>query len=375
MAKIVYGVAGEGFGHSSRTHLIGQRLIDSGHEVMFIASEKSFKYLREYFAKKVKNITGMFLVYKNRDIRILQTVISNISRFPSSVYNNFKLFKDYLAPFDPDLAITDFEPFTAYWASSNNIPLISIDHEHLLSNCMLDNINNRIAKFNSSFVIKFFRIKANAYIVLNFFETPIIRDNTFLAPPVVRQVVKEYEPALGEHILFYSTDNSNLDKLINIFNKFPNYQFVIYGFNKNLTQSNCIFKKTSTKNFIADLASSRAVIATAGFSLLSECLFFRKKMLLLPLLGQYEQLVNAHYIKKLNLGSSSYKLDEQVLGNFLNNIDDNVITDERVLRPDNDRFFEILESVLNKTGFSINAKSCLLNKTEKPDIIDEKIFA
>ena len=34
MAKIIYGVAGEGFGHSSRSHLIGQRLLDAGNDVI-----------------------------------------------------------------------------------------------------------------------------------------------------------------------------------------------------------------------------------------------------------------------------------------------------------------------------------------------------
>ena len=48
MAKILYGVAGEGFGHSSRSHLTAQRLIDAGHEVMFAASNKSYKYLEKY---------------------------------------------------------------------------------------------------------------------------------------------------------------------------------------------------------------------------------------------------------------------------------------------------------------------------------------
>lgn len=38
MAKILYGVAGEGFGHSSRSELFGRRLIEAGHEVMFAAS-------------------------------------------------------------------------------------------------------------------------------------------------------------------------------------------------------------------------------------------------------------------------------------------------------------------------------------------------
>ena len=60
MAKVVYGVAGEGFGHSSRSQLIGQKLIDGGHEVIFVASEKSYAYLQQYFGGKVKEITGLF---------------------------------------------------------------------------------------------------------------------------------------------------------------------------------------------------------------------------------------------------------------------------------------------------------------------------
>lgn len=375
MARIVYGVAGEGFGHSSRVHLIGQKLLDAGHEVAFVASEKSFVYLQQYFTEKVKNINGLFLVYKDRDIRTLRTVIANISKFPSAALKNFKLFKNYLVPFSPDLVITDFEPFTAFWASSNNIPLISIDHEHLLSHCKLDDLNkNKIAKYNSRFVIKFFRIRASAYIILNFFETPATRNNTILAPPVVRQIVGQFKPVSGEHILFYSTDNTNLDKLIRIFRKFPDYRFMIYGFNKNQRHGNCILKKTSTREFVADLAASRAVIATAGFSLLSECLFFRKKMLLLPILGQYEQLVNAHYARKLNIGTSSYKLDENILRNFLSKIDEPVRPNGKILWPDNDRFFNVLEGTLNKIGFSINSGSSTIYKNERSNVVDDTVL-
>jgi len=33
MARIIYAVAGEGFGHSSRSHLIGQRLLEANISV------------------------------------------------------------------------------------------------------------------------------------------------------------------------------------------------------------------------------------------------------------------------------------------------------------------------------------------------------
>jgi UDP:flavonoid glycosyltransferase YjiC (YdhE family) len=68
MAKIIYGVAGEGFGHSSRSHVIGRHLIDAGHEVLFAASRKSLSYLRKHFGEKVKEIAGLSLVYRDGNL-------------------------------------------------------------------------------------------------------------------------------------------------------------------------------------------------------------------------------------------------------------------------------------------------------------------
>ena len=61
MARIIYGVAGEGFGHSSRSHLIGQRLLDSGHDVMFVGYRKSLAYLKQYFGERVREILWSLL--------------------------------------------------------------------------------------------------------------------------------------------------------------------------------------------------------------------------------------------------------------------------------------------------------------------------
>jgi hypothetical protein len=71
-------------------------------------------------------------------------------------------------------------------------------------------------------------------------------------------------------------------------------------------------------------------------------------MLLLPVAGQYEQIINAHYIQKLGLGISAKKLDEAVLTRFLNEIDKPIPDDKSIIWPDNDKFFGILQEVLNK---------------------------
>jgi hypothetical protein len=71
-------------------------------------------------------------------------------------------------------------------------------------------------------------------------------------------------------------------------------------------------------------------------------------MLLLPIAGQYEQTINAHYIRKLGLGISSETLDETVISEFLDDLEKPIPDDDRILWPDNNRFFDILQDELNK---------------------------
>lgn len=75
MARILYGVADEGFGHSSRSHVIGQHLIDGGHDVVFAASRKSLSYLRNPFGGKVKEIAGLSLVYQNGNLLPIHSIL------------------------------------------------------------------------------------------------------------------------------------------------------------------------------------------------------------------------------------------------------------------------------------------------------------
>ena len=81
MARIIYGVAGEGFGHSSRAHLIGQHLIDAGNEVVFVTSRKAYRYLEQYFGPRVQEIFGLCLVFSNRQLSCTKTVVTNLVNF------------------------------------------------------------------------------------------------------------------------------------------------------------------------------------------------------------------------------------------------------------------------------------------------------
>jgi len=349
MAKIIYAVAGEGFGHSSRSHLIGQRLIDAGHDVMFVGSKKSLLYLKQYFGERVQEVFGLSFAYEDGRVDAMATLKRNLLKLPEANEQNDRLFKKYFGPFEPDLVISDFEPFSAWWAFRNKVPFISIDHEHMLTLCKLEHRGkNWFSRMTAGVVTESYYVGAVAYIIVNFFKTPLKIDAAVLAPPIIRPIVSTLETERGEHVLLYSTAGQHREQLMEVLGKFPSQKFYVYGFGESAEFNNCIFKERSTEGFLADLASCRGVIASAGFSLISECMHLKKPMCLLPLAGQYEQIINAHYVQKLGLGISSEELDEATLARFLTEIDKPMPDDERILWPDNKKFFRILQKELNK---------------------------
>ncbi|NOR66367.1 MAG: hypothetical protein GQ528_03315 [Woeseiaceae bacterium] len=61
-----------------------------------------------------------------------------------------------------------------------------------------------------------------------------------------------------------------------------------------------------------------------------------------------QRLINARYIQERGLGISAEKLDEGTIARFLDELDKPVPRDERIIWPDNDRFFDILQAELNR---------------------------
>lgn len=356
MAKIVYGVAGEGFGHSSRSELIGKRLIAAGHKVVFAASRKSLAYLHPTFDSQVREVYGLSFYYQSGSVRPARTVLKNLCGLPKGMAINKDVFTEFGTRFRPDLVISDFEPFSAWWAWRNRIPCVSIDHEHLLTCCEIEpDASSWKERTMAKLVTRAYHTFADAYVILNFFKTPVLNKATRVVPPVVRQSVLQNESVRDKHILVYSTDcgDDMRNHILNTLSPFKSHQFRIYGFNIVKQIGNCQFKLASTKNFLGDLAACRGVIATAGFSLLSECLHFRKPMLLMPLRDQYEQAINAFYVEKLGMGQQTKQLTHEDFGDFLNRLDTFTFDHSLLMMPDNNAFFEKLDDTFRTIGFNL----------------------
>ena len=99
----------------------------------------------------------------------------------------------------------------------------------------------------------------------------------------------------------------------------------IYGYKRDLTsdvrEGNLIFKPFSEAGFIDDLRTARGVVGGGGYTLMSEAVYLKKPMLSVPIGGQFEQVLNALYLQKLNYGMHAKALDGKVLGEFLDRVD------------------------------------------------------
>ena len=68
MARIVYGVAGEGSGHSSRAREIAAHLLEQGHDLWLASYDRGYRNLRDDF--RVLEIEGLCIASEdNRGIK------------------------------------------------------------------------------------------------------------------------------------------------------------------------------------------------------------------------------------------------------------------------------------------------------------------
>jgi len=77
------------------------------------------------------------------------------------------------------------------------------------------------------------------------------------------------------------------------------------------------FRPFSRDGFIDDLASAKAVAATAGFTLISEALALKKPYLAMPMQGQFEQELNAFQLEQAGYGSRMPEVQRETIAEFL----------------------------------------------------------
>lgn len=314
MARIVYGVSGEGSGHSSRARVVLEHLAANGHEVKVVTYDRGLNHLQTDF--DIFETVGLHITSINNRVSPLKTLLDNLQRLPDGHKKLNVLRKDIFKAFRPHVVITDFEPMCAYLAHHYDLPLITIDNQHRLR--YMDYDYPSALKGDRQLAIGIIRAmvpKPDVSLVTTFYFGEIKNKRTFLFPPLLRSPVLNLETARKDHILVYLT--SGFEQFVDMLGRFPKERFIIYGQGDRGDRGNLTFKPPGIDCFLQDLGTCKAVTATAGFTLMTEALHLKKPYLALPMAGQFEQAVNAVFLEKIKCGINMYAPTPAGIGEFL----------------------------------------------------------
>jgi uncharacterized protein (TIGR00661 family) len=313
--NILYGVNGEGSGHSTRAKEVIIHLQQQGHAVHVASFDRGLRNLSENF--EVTEIYGFRLTYMNNRVRYRRTIARNLFTAPQAARSSHKLMR-LADEWKIDLVITDFEPLSSHVGHRKRLPVIAIDNQHCLTNaCISYPRRYRKDAAAAKLVTRLMTPRADAYLVTSFFTAPVRHPRTFLFPPILRNEVLQTQPREGEDVLVYVTSPAcDLARLLNR----VRCRFIAYGFGRDGKEGNIHFKKPSLPGFLDDLAGCKAVIANAGFSLLSEAFYLGKPYLAVPVENQFEQIFNAYYVDKMGYGTYWDELNKERIESFLFNL-------------------------------------------------------
>ena len=312
--KILYGVVGEGMGHAMRSRVVLEHLVKEEHDVQVMASGRAVDFLSKRF-EGVNRIHGLHMIYEENRVRPVKTLVSNVVTGAAGLPKNIAAYFELITTFRPQAVISDFESWTYLYAKTHRLPILSIDNMQVINRCTLPDEITQGYQAEFQLTKAFIKSKlpfCDDYFITSFFRPEIRKEKTRLFPPILRPEILSANRRNGDHLLVYTTGEGN-DSFAQALAQ-TGIECRIYGMRRGLTEEvvegNLRFQPFSEDKFIDDLASSRAVIAGGGFTLMGEAVYLRKPMLAVPLARQFEQVVNARYLDFLGYGRFTETLDD-----------------------------------------------------------------
>lgn len=317
--RIFYSVCGEGMGHAIRSSVILEHLTKK-YDVYIFSSERAYEFLSNKF-DNVFEIGGFNTVYENNVVRTKKTFFKALKANPTNLKEGYNVLYKECKRIKPNIIISDFENYASMLSKLMNIPLISLDNIHMLTQCEYDYPpHHRADMLTAKAVTKSYILRPKRHIITAFFYPPLKHPNmTALYPPVLREEIMKLEPVEGDHVLVYQTAESSINLMEEL--KKLNHKFIVYGFNKDDVDENLTYRSFNEKQIFEDMRTAKAIIVNGGFTMISEAIYLKKPIYCTPAHKNFEQILNGFYVEKLGFGESHDDLDVNKIESFLDNLD------------------------------------------------------
>jgi uncharacterized protein (TIGR00661 family) len=303
--KILYSVQATGNGHISRAMELLPYLGRYGSVDIFLSGANSSLALDAPIKYRSKGLSlfytcnGSLNYGKMMRIILPLRIAREVRDLPVEKY---------------DLVINDFECITSLACARKKIPSVNFGHQA----SFLSDKTPRPEKVNKigEWVLRNYA-RATQHIGLHF-ECY----DSFIFSPIIKEEILLAEPERGNYITVYLPSYCDA-QLKKVFQQFSDMNFEIFSHQVKSRQreGNIVFIPVDKKEFNRSLINCYGIITGGGFETPAEALYLKKKMISIPIQGQYEQQCNAAALKKLGVPVLN-KLDDDFTDHFNNWIND-----------------------------------------------------
>lgn len=295
--KILYAIQGTGNGHLSRAREIIPNL--KQHAKVEVLISGTYSELKLPFPVKYR-LQGMDFRFGRRGgVSLLQTLQKgNLRRFMKEVRT--------LPVEDYDLIISDFEPVSAWACRMKGKPCIGLSNQA----ASLAEGAPRARTFDpvGRAMLKYYAPVTANY---GFHFQPY---NQQITTPVIQQAVRALQPEDQGHYTVYLPDYDD-KRILRFLEQFPLIKWQVFSKHsqKSYRKGNIHVQPMNDESFLESLRTCRGIFCASGFATPSEALYLHKKLMVIPMKGQYEQQCNASALQQMgvavirSLGSPAVK--------------------------------------------------------------------
>lgn len=283
--KIFYAIQATGNGHISRAMEILPYLERYGQIDLFLSGANSSL---EMDAQVKYRSSGLSLFYTNSGGLNYWEIIRKMS--PARLWREVR----DLPVEKYDLVINDFECITALACAHKKVASVQFGHQASFMSPKVPRPEQR--EWMGEWILRNYA-RATQYIGLHFSQY-----DDFILPPVIKKDILQADPEDKGHITVYLSSYS--DAAVRHYLQ-PMKEFFFQVFSgevrRPVRDGNILFIPVSKGAFSRSLVTCKAILTGAGFETPAEALYLGKKLMVIPIRGQYEQCCNAAALSKMGV--------------------------------------------------------------------------
>ena len=282
--KILYAIQGTGNGHISRAREIVPLLQQYGELDLLVSGTEAEVSLSQPLKYRLHGFSFVFgtkggvdkwATFKLMNLRLLWHDVHNL---PLAQY---------------DLIINDFEPVSAWACRVQKLASVSLSHQ-----CsFVSKKTPRPAKWNyAEWLFKYY--SPTTHHIGFHFE----KYDDFIHTPVIRSDIRKLEPNnLGHYTVYLPAYDDKI--LVKYLSQVKDVQWQVFSKRQKnqIREGNVLISPVNNEAFNKSMASCEGLLTGGGFEGPAEAMFLKKKVMMVPMSGQYEQRCNALSASKLGV--------------------------------------------------------------------------